>query len=265
MQNMPTMEQFTAAQGQPVYSSDGEKIGTVDEIFYDVETRQPEWIAVGKGFFKTKRVLVPVQGANIQGDGFYVAYSRDQVEGSPDITGDEISQETERDLYSYYGLGYSERESDTGLAEGGVDTMTTTETRDYVETSTAVDTGDTDVIRSEEELRVGKRQTEAGRVRLRKWVETVPVQEEVQVTRETARVERQPIDQPVSGAEMGEQEIEVPLQAEQAVVSKEAVAKERITVDKDVETATETVSDELRRERVEVEGDAVQPVDEDRT
>ena len=238
-----TMDELMEARGTDVYASDGAKIGSVEEIFVDEETNQPEWIGLGPGCFGTKRVLVPVQGAERQGDGFSVPYTKDHVKGAPDIDGDEISQSTEAELYSYYGLGYSERRSDTGLPEGAP-----APTR-----GTATEEGE--IVRTEEELRVGKRETEAGRARLRKWVETEPVQADVELRRETARVTREPIDQPVSGAEIGEQEVEVPLREEEAVVGKETVAKERIGLEKDVEVERETVTDEVRKERVDVEGD----------
>ena len=240
-----TMEDIQAAQGQPVYSSEGEKIGSVEEVFLDEETNQPEWIGLGTGFFGTKRVLVPVQGAEMRDDGFYVPYSKDQVKKTPNIDSDEISQETEQRLYSHYGLGYSERRSDTGLPEGAP-------------SGTRAPRGTTDeaeMVRAEEEVRVGKRGVETGRARLRKWVETEPVETDVELQRERVRVEREPIDQPVSGAELGEQEIDVTLRAEEPVVQKETVAKERIGLEKDVERDTERVSDEVRKERVEVEGD----------
>ena len=92
---------------------------------------------------------------------------------------------------------------------------------------------------------------------LRKWVETEPVETDVELRRERVRVEREPIDQPASGAEIGEQAVEVPVHEEQAVVQKETVAKERISLEKDVETERERVGDEVRKERVEVEGDDV--------
>jgi stress response protein YsnF len=79
----------------------------------------------------------------------------------------------------------------------------------------------------------------------------------VNLHQETARVTREPIDQPVSRAEIGEQEVEVELRGEEAVVQKETVAKERISLEKDVTTERETVTDEVRRERVEVDGDGV--------
>ena len=66
---------------------------------------------------------------------------------------------------------------------------------------------------------------------------------------------REPVDRQVEGVELRDEEVEIPLHEEQAVVEKETVAKEQLRVERDVETARETVSDELRKERVEVEDD----------
>jgi uncharacterized protein (TIGR02271 family) len=240
-----SMDQLTDMRGMTVYDSAGEKIGQVEEIFYDEETNRPEWIGIGTGFFGTKRVLVPVEGASQSGDGLTVRYSKEQVKDSPDIDSDELSQATEQELYSYYGLGYSERRSETGLPEGSAQTS-------Y---SDRVDDDETSITRSEEELQVGKREVGAGSARLRKWVETEPVEMDVELRRETARVTREPIDRAVSDADIGEEEVEVDLREEEAVVQKQAVAKERVGLEKDVDTTRETVSDEVRKERVEVEGD----------
>jgi sporulation protein YlmC with PRC-barrel domain len=102
-------------RGEPVYDSAGEKIGKVEEIYYDQQTRVPEWIGIGTGFFGTKRVLVPVQGAQLAEDGLIVAYSEEQVKDSPDIDEEDVSQQCEADLAAYYGLGYSKQKSQTGL------------------------------------------------------------------------------------------------------------------------------------------------------
>jgi uncharacterized protein (TIGR02271 family) len=236
-----TMEQISEARGVSVYDTAREKIGAVEEIFYDEQTRQPEWLGIGTGFFGTKRVLVPVEGAELREDGFYVPYAKDEVKDSPDIDEEEISQETEQQLYAHYGLRYSERRSDTGLPEGGGRTAETQ--------------AEASVTRSEEELEVGKRDVDAGQVRLRKWVETEPAQMDVDLKRETARVTRERVDEPVSDAEIGEEEVEVPLRAEKAVAQKRTVAKERVGVEKDVETERETVRDEVRKERVDLENE----------
>jgi uncharacterized protein (TIGR02271 family) len=226
-----TIDRLAEGRGAPVYDATGEEIGQVEEIFYDKESRQPEWLGIGTGFFGTKRVLVPIEGAEQREDGFYVAYSKDQVKESPDIDADEISEATEQDLYAHYGLQYPQEGRTSGKRR------------------------DASVTRSEEELEVGKREVDAGQVRLRKWVETEPVELDVELKRETAHVTRERVDQPVSDAEIGEEEVEVALKGEKAVAQKRTVAKERIGVDKDVETERDTVRDEVRKERVEIDDD----------
>lgn len=246
MNTTMTLDGLQAARGNPVFADDGDKIGAVEEIFYDEETNRPEWIGIGTGFFGTKRVLVPAARAEFAEDGLRVPFSKEHVKDSPDIDSDEISKETERELYAYYGLEYSESRSDTGLPAGAADSPGDTET------------GPPQLTRSEEELQVGTRSVEAGRVRLRKWVETEPVAVDVELQQETARVTRERVDQPVPAAEIGDEEIEVPLRGEEAVVQKQAVAKEQVSVGKTVETEQQTVSDEVRKERVEVDGDGPQ-------
>lgn len=243
MQQEMSRVRLDEMRGSPVCDSAGEKIGTVEEIFYDQQTRMPEWIGVGTGFFGTKRVLVPVKGAQVAEDGLLVAYSKEQVKDSPDIDEDEISQQCEADLAAHYGLGYSKQKSQTGLAEGGK--------------AQGHKSGDAEesITRSEEELEVGKRSVETGKARLRKWVETEPVELEVELKSEVARVTREQIDQPVGEHEFGEEEVELPLHAEKPVVQKQAVAKERIGLERDIQTDKQTVKDEVRKERVEVEGD----------
>ena len=117
-----------------------------------------------------------------------------------------------------------------------------------------------EVVRSEEELRVSREWAERGRVRLRKYVTTEQVTQKVPVQREEARIEREPItdanvEPAMSGPEISEAEHEVTLHAEEPVVEKRAVPKERVRLDKDVETDEETVSEEVRKERIEPEGD----------
>jgi uncharacterized protein (TIGR02271 family) len=237
-----TLERLEQMRGATVYDSTGEKIGAVEEIYYDESTNQPEWLGIGTGFFGTKRVLVPVQGSRSDADEVTIGYSADQVKDSPDIDSDEISVETERELYAYYGLEWSENRSDTGLPDGTSGSGAELE-RD----------ADQQLTRSEEELRVGKEQVETGRARLRKWVETEPVEAQVELRRETAEITREPINQPVSDVELGEQEIEVPLHEERPVVQKQTVAKERVGIETEVTAETETVRDEVRKERIDVE------------
>ena len=235
-----TRDALIAVRGADVVDANGEKIGSVEDIYYDDATGRAEWIGIGVGFLGLKRRVVPVAGATLNDDVVQVQYDKDLVKESPDVDPDDIEPGLERELYTYYGL--------TGRGAGGG----TLSQRD-------VDYGgadaDRDMVRSEEELRVGKERVESGKVRLRKWVDTEPVERDVELRRETVEVHREPIDRPAAAGDIGEDEIDVTLQAERPVVQKDVVARERISLEKDVETEHETISDEVRRERVEVEGD----------
>ena len=247
-----TLETLQDAHGLPVLAADGDAIGKVEEVFYDDQTGRPEWIGIGTGFFGTKRVLVPVARAELHGDALRVPFDKDHVKDSPDVDSDEISQDAERELYAYYGLAYSERRSESGLPASGLDSGLGDGAAD---TPGDVSAGEPALTRSEEELSVSKERVAAGTARLRKWVETEPVEIDVTLRQEAARVYREPVDEPVSAAEIGEEEVELELHAEQPVVEKHAVAKERVGLTKEVESEQERVTDELRKERVTVEGD----------
>jgi sporulation protein YlmC with PRC-barrel domain len=72
MQEEMSRVRLDEMRGEPVYDNDGDKIGKVEEIFYDAQSNRSEWIGIGTGFLRTKRVLVPVQGAELWEDGLRV-------------------------------------------------------------------------------------------------------------------------------------------------------------------------------------------------
>jgi uncharacterized protein (TIGR02271 family) len=112
-----------------------------------------------------------------------------------------------------------------------------------------------EVIPVAEQLRVGKRQVNHGRVRIRSFVVETPVQEQVSLREEHVHVERRPADRAVTGEEnlFQERTIEAEERGEEAVVSKEVRVKEELVIHKDVQDRTETVSDTVRRTEVDVE------------
>jgi uncharacterized protein (TIGR02271 family) len=246
MDEQATLDRLHALRGAPVYDTARDKIGSVDEVFLDQQTGQPEWIGVGTGFFGNKRLLVPITGADISDDGVTVRYSKEQVKDSPDIGGEMISPQQEREMYSYYGIPYGTTASDTVLPEGD---------RDYDRQVDLEAADQQSVTRHEEELHVGKREVEAGRLRVHKWVETEQVEVPVELRKEKARVVREPVDAGAAEGTIGDDSIEVTLSEEQPVVEKQTVAKERIGIETTVETEQQVVGDEIRKERVDVEGD----------
>jgi uncharacterized protein (TIGR02271 family) len=78
------------------------------------------------------------------------------------------------------------------------------------------------------------------------------------VQREEVRVEREPItdaniDAATSGPAISEEEHEVTLHEEAPVVEKRAVPRERVRLEKDTVTDEHQVSEEVRKEQIEVD------------
>ncbi|HWL81787.1 MAG TPA: DUF2382 domain-containing protein [Roseomonas sp.] len=107
----------------------------------------------------------------------------------------------------------------------------------------------------EEQLRVGKRDAERGRVRVRSYVQERPVTENVTLRQEHVNVERRSVDRPLTGADEAfrDRTIEATEHTEEAVVSKEARVVEEVIINKESTQHEETVRDTVRRQDVEVE------------
>ena len=236
----PSIETVRSWQGRTMVDPAGDKLGTIDAIYLDDETGQPEWATVTSGLFTAKAAFVPLAQAQDLGDSVQVPYDKQQVSDAPSPQADgSLSQDEEAALYRHYGLDYSEHRSDSGLPAGTVDDAMT---------------------RSEEELQVGTETRERGRARLRKHVVTETQQVTVPVQREEVRVEREPItdanlDAATSGPDISEEEHEVTLHEETPVVDKRAVPRERVRLDTETVTDERQVSEEVRKEQIEVDGD----------
>ena len=248
----PSIDTVQSWQGRTMVDPAGDKLGTIDAIYVDDETGQPEWALVYTGLFTAKATFVPLAQAQDVGDSVQVPYDKQQVTDAPSPQADgSLSQDEEAELYHHYGLDYSEHRSDSGLPAG---------TDDTVGRDVSGPTTDEAMTRSEEELRVGTETRERGRARLRKYVTTEQVTQTVPVQREELRVEREPItdanlDAATSGPAISEEEHEVTLHEETPVVEKRAVPKERVRLDTETVTEDRQVSEEVRKEQIEVDGD----------
>jgi uncharacterized protein (TIGR02271 family) len=241
--------------GQDVYDESGEKIGSAAEVYLDDETGQPEWVTVRTGLFGTKESFVPFRNADLTDDGVRVPVSKTQVKDAPKIDADgHLSPEEEQELYRYYGLG-ADTTTDTTTTQQGAGLNA----RPPVGHDTSGPTTDNAMTLSEERLDVGTRSEEVGRARLRKYVVTENVTQTVPVAREEVRIEREPITDAnigdaMDGPAISEEEHEVTLHAERAVVNKEAVPVERVRLDKATVTEEATVTEGLRKEEIEADG-----------
>jgi uncharacterized protein (TIGR02271 family) len=206
-----------------------------------------------------------------------VAADDSHVKDGPTFDDDqEITPEFEEQVYSYYGLQRATEERGAYGAYYGPETSETTGT-----VGPGMTMGDTDsgrfeehgpgqegvgrdqsgsdledelrVQRTEEELRAGTREREAGQVSVRKRVRTDRERMEVPTRHEEVTVERVPVEGEASEAEIGEDEVRVPVTEEEVVVEKRPVAKEEIRIRKDVVEDTEVVEEDVRREEVDIE------------
>ena len=236
------MSQAYEWRGRTMVGGDGGTIGEIEEIYVDEASGQPEWglVQTDGGF-----TFVPLAGARPTGEDVQVPVTQDQAQSAPGVEpGEELSQQEEEQLFRHYGLDYT--------TEG-----TVTATEQPAGGSGA--TGDA-MTRSEEEVRVGKAARERGRARLRKYVVTEEVQQTVPVQREEVRLEREPVteanvDDATAGPEISEDEHEVVLHEEEPVVEKRTVPKERVRLGKETVTEEQQVSEEVRKEQIEAEGE----------
>jgi len=277
-------DRFTAIEDRfadyTVYDQHYEKIGKVDDLFVN-ESDQPEYIGVKMGFLGASSTIIPMDMVRVNDERqlVEVASDKDTVKSGPAFDDDhEITPEFENQVYSYYGLShssgsegsgsygsyYSEQSTDAGTVGPGM-SMGDTESGEFrehavtdegVNQSQGDDLEDEDelrVQRTEEELRAGTREREAGQVNVRKRVRTDRERIEVPTRREEVSVERVPVDSETSSADIGEDEVRVPLIEEEVVVEKRPVAKEEIRVRKDVVEDTVVVEEDVRREEVDID------------
>ncbi len=256
---MPDMTEAYEWQGRTMVGSDGEKIGKITEIYEDPQTGKPEWATVSSGMFGTKSNFVPLAGASPDGEDVRSQVTKDQVNDAPGVEADgELSEQEERRLFEHYGVPYTTDGSTTAQGEPAGGERSETE-RPQVGHDTSGPTTDDAMTRSEEELRVGTRQTETGRARLRKHVVTEMVTKTVPVSREEVTIEREPITdanrgQATDGPDISEEEHEVVLHAEEPVVEKDVVAKERVRMGTETVTEEREISEEVRKEQIETHG-----------
>jgi sporulation protein YlmC with PRC-barrel domain len=102
---MHSTQDILGWRGRDVVDRDGEKLGSLSEVYLDAETDQPAWFAVRTGLFGARSSFVPVEGAELEGDAVCVAYPKAQVKDAPAVDPDGQLEPAEEDrLYEHYGV-----------------------------------------------------------------------------------------------------------------------------------------------------------------
>ncbi|KQR08844.1 DUF2382 domain-containing protein [Deinococcus sp. Leaf326] len=236
--------------GHVAYGYGGDKIGTVRDALVEPDSGRIRYLLVDVGgWFSSKEVLVPVGHARIDEQGVYFDnLTKDQVK--------EMSEYREGEMYSSDSMDRDERV----LRGMGTDTVNTsvsetelTDRTDYQRR--AYQTPDRLQL-LEERLVVNKDRFKAGSVQIGKRVETHQESVNVPLQREEVVIERHAVSdaRPVEGVVLGEgtQTMNVDLEAERANVTKQAYVTEEISVGKRAVTETQTVTDTVGREVLDV-------------
>lgn len=235
-------------RGRMLVGQTGDKIGEVTDLYLDEETGHPEWLAVHTGMFGAKRSFVPISEVTERGPDLCVPFTKDKVKDAPTAEADgNLSPDEEERLYRHYGIDVGSGVTQAATAPGN---------------KTVPSAGrDNAMTRSEEEVRIGTERQEAGRARLRKWVETEHVAQTVPVQREEARIVREPMtgqnpDRANPDAAFQEDVQEMTLNEERVTVQKETVPKERVRLEKEIVTEQQPVEVNTRKEHIEVDHDS---------
>ena len=245
--------------GATAVDNSGSKIGKVSQVYLDDQTHQPTWVTVHTGLFGGKETFAPLYGSSWKGDDVALAVSKQLVQDAPNIDADGHLNDDENDrLYTYYS-GYLGTPTTNTVTTNTVTTNTTTNgttNNDTTKNDTTSPTTDDAMTLSEERLKVGTQDVVSGRAKLRKYIVTENVSTTVPLTHEEVRIEREPItdanrDKAMSGADLSEEEHEVTLHAEQAVVTTETVPVERVRLATETVTENQQVTGTVRKEKVD--------------
>ena len=235
---------------------DDDKVGKVADLVCTSDG-QIRYLDVDLGgFFNPRNVVVPIGAAQVDRERDVVwltGMTKDQIKALPDYNGD-VSTLT----------------SDYESRITGVSGRTTTDRDLYDQGRFYADrTGDAArearLVLHEEQLAIGKRQVQAGEVGVRKTVETEHVRQNVEVTRDEVTIERHPVSAAdasrFGAADIGEDEIRVPIMREEAVAEKRVVPTEEIVLTKHAVSEQAPVEADVRRERAVVDDAAMRTRD----
>jgi len=227
-------------RGAEVFGADGEKVGTIAEVY-------PAYIVVAKGWFFPTDYYIPWSAI---------------ASADPDRV--DLTLSKEATLTRGWDVRPIDLETATATAattdassDPFVDRAVLTDADRFAASRVATETAEEIRIPViEEELTATVRPQAAGTVRIEKTVVAEDRVLDVPVTEERVRVARRVVDRPASATDIGafeDQVIEVPLRTEEVALQKQARVKEEVVVSKEAVQRTERVAVTVRREEVSVD------------
>jgi uncharacterized protein (TIGR02271 family) len=258
-ENKKNLEQYIDHE---VVDQNGDKIGTLQCLWSD-GSDQPAYLGVQTGWLFGKTHVVPADRAEINPSSrtIRLPHTTQQVKDAPSYDpGVELDSNTQAQVRSYYGND----STDSVRAQTRAQAPSSSQNRGPAPSSSQTKgtrQESANVKLYEEQVKIGKRQVEAGGVRLRKIIRTETVNQPVEIQREEIVVERvagTPKTQPCTTG-FQEQDIFIPLRREEPVVQKVTRVREEVRVSKKAQTERQTVSEQVRKEDVEVQRTGAAP------
>ncbi len=199
---MTSQEQWANLTGAAAIDADGDKIGSVGQVYISNDTDQPEWVTVNTGLFGMRESLAPLANAELGQGEVRLAVTKQQIKDAPnpDLDDEHLDPAEIDALYRYYAdyltpvgpAGTERADADPDYADA--DPVRAEAGTGYADTAST----DDGVTRSGERLDLDTESGPAERVRLRKYVVTEYVT--VPVSHEEIRIERGPITDDNRGA-----------------------------------------------------------------
>jgi len=110
-----THQDLSAWRGRALTDTNGERIGALEDIYFDVDTDEPQFGTVKEGWLGRHLTFVPLAGAVVGPDSLQIPASIEQVKSAPNISDSsaQLTGDDESALYHHYQLNYepSDRES----------------------------------------------------------------------------------------------------------------------------------------------------------
>ncbi|HSP59732.1 MAG TPA: PRC-barrel domain-containing protein [Ornithinimicrobium sp.] len=98
-----SQEQLEALYDAEVVDQEGDKVGSLGQVYVDNATGEAAWITVRTGWFGGRKFFVPLATAELVDGQIRVPYSSAMIKDSPEIDVDgHLTENEEQDLYDYY-------------------------------------------------------------------------------------------------------------------------------------------------------------------
>jgi hypothetical protein len=100
---MLSRQELRDQYGADVLDPDEEKIGALEAVYVDDESKEPRYVSIKTGVFGTGTAVVPVKKDDLIQGIIRVGYTKEVVQEAPDVdVGDELDPETEKKITGYF-------------------------------------------------------------------------------------------------------------------------------------------------------------------